>query len=360
MTPSVSIIIASFNYANFLPHTLECALSQQGVTPNVMVVDDGSTDHTGEVLASYGDSIRHIRQENRGLSAARNAGLAQAQGEYTVFLDADDLLAPGTLASQCALLQDNAEVGLALCRCQAFSADAPGGPMQPGDFYPMPQAHWGIHMCRRNIAPPHAWMLRSKDAAQIGGFDTSLKVLEDYDYWLRALAANLAPAFNPEGLALHRRHAGSLSDNTQRMLTTDCLLHERMHALLQQPGFMIRHKPDAWLAHASRTLGLAYHFCEQGEATGPAMAALGLDAIKRIAAEMARNAKNRSGDDYTDRLFLVNALQCASYLELLAQGGETSMQTGLTILGKLCPETTRSPARRAALHEELEPLLYVA
>jgi glycosyltransferase involved in cell wall biosynthesis len=88
----VSVIIPTYNYARFLPEALESAQSQQGVDLEVIVVDDGSTDETQDVLSMYQSglqgNLRVLHQDNQGLSAARNAGINLARGEFLVFLDA--------------------------------------------------------------------------------------------------------------------------------------------------------------------------------------------------------------------------------------------------------------------------------
>ena len=95
---SVSLVIATFNHARFLAAALDSAVAQTLRDVEIIVVDDGSTDDTPAVLARYGRRIRMIRQANRGLSAARIAGLAAAHGTYASFLDADDVLMPTKLA----------------------------------------------------------------------------------------------------------------------------------------------------------------------------------------------------------------------------------------------------------------------
>ena len=117
----VSIVVPTHNYGHFLPQALDSALSQMDVDLEVIIVDDGSTDETSEVIASYAGLVSSIRQDNRGLSAARNTGLAIARGEFLVFLDADDILGPGVLASQNAFLQNNPQTWMAVCRSFFFS-----------------------------------------------------------------------------------------------------------------------------------------------------------------------------------------------------------------------------------------------
>src|ERR1051326_5639298 len=99
--PLVSIIIPCFNAARWLPATLQSALAQTWPNLEVIVVDDGSTDHSAAIARRYeGDRVRGVVQPNAGAAAARNTGLRHARGEFIQFLDADDLLAPEKIAKQ--------------------------------------------------------------------------------------------------------------------------------------------------------------------------------------------------------------------------------------------------------------------
>lgn len=98
--PSISVVIPCYNASAWLRETLESALAQTLPPLEIIVVDDGSTDGSGEIAASFGEPVRVIRQENQGESVARNRGLDEARGEWTALLDADDLWEPDKLARQ--------------------------------------------------------------------------------------------------------------------------------------------------------------------------------------------------------------------------------------------------------------------
>ena len=110
--PKVSVIIPAYNASEYLSQTLESVLVQTYSDFEIILVDDGSTDETDQVIAKYSSHLNLIQQENKGLSAARNAGLNMAIGEYLVFLDADDLLTPRKLAIQAAFLDQNPGIGI--------------------------------------------------------------------------------------------------------------------------------------------------------------------------------------------------------------------------------------------------------
>ena len=102
LAPLVSVIIPAYNYAHFLGDAVESVLVQRedGIDVDIVIVDDGSTDDTPNVIRGFGDAVRSIRQVNQGLAAARNTGIAAARGDFLLFLDADDMLTRGTLAGQ--------------------------------------------------------------------------------------------------------------------------------------------------------------------------------------------------------------------------------------------------------------------
>src|SRR5258708_7235502 len=111
----VSVVIASHNYAHFIPQTLDSVLAQTYPNWECIVVDDGSTDNTREVVERYADAdqrIRYLWQENQRLAAARNRGIANSSGEYLQFLDADDLIEPGKFERQVGVLEHHPEIDI--------------------------------------------------------------------------------------------------------------------------------------------------------------------------------------------------------------------------------------------------------
>jgi glycosyltransferase involved in cell wall biosynthesis len=116
----VSVVITTYNRATYVRQAIDSVLCQTMEDPEVIVVDDGSTDNTAESLASYRDRIRYVRTENGGPARARNVGMALARGEYICWLDSDDLFHPTKLALQAAVLDEYPDVGMVCTECTAF------------------------------------------------------------------------------------------------------------------------------------------------------------------------------------------------------------------------------------------------
>jgi glycosyltransferase involved in cell wall biosynthesis len=190
MNQAVSIIIPCYNAGSFLRETLDSTLQQTVPAAEVILIDDGSTDDSAAIAESYGPPIRVIRQANQGESVARNAGLAAARSEYIVFLDADDVLAPGLLEAQLRSL-DGVKNGVA---CTGFAAffDHPTKAFPPT----MPRAHaFFPEIISKNLGPPSCWMTPKELILQAGCFNASQRYFEDWDLnWRIGLTgANYVP-----------------------------------------------------------------------------------------------------------------------------------------------------------------------
>ncbi|HVL37961.1 MAG TPA: glycosyltransferase [Fimbriimonadaceae bacterium] len=179
----VSVIIPCFNAERYLREALDSVMAQQLPALEVIAVDDGSTDQTATVARSY-PGVTLIQQENQGVSAARNTGVAAAKGEILCFLDADDRLLPGSITERLELLDREGTAGV---YCDAYFIDLDGkriGPM--GLRSPGPNTLRAL--CAGNLCPPSMLLLRRQVYSDGGGLDPSIRWGEEYDLWLRIAA----------------------------------------------------------------------------------------------------------------------------------------------------------------------------
>jgi glycosyltransferase involved in cell wall biosynthesis len=113
MNPKISVVIPSYNRAHYIEKTIDSVLEQKRDDIEIILVDDGSTDNTRELVQNkYGDQVRYVYQENQGIPGARNTGIKNAQGDYIAFLDSDDYWHPNKLEQQMALIAEHPEYGL--------------------------------------------------------------------------------------------------------------------------------------------------------------------------------------------------------------------------------------------------------
>jgi len=212
-SPLVSIIIPAYNRADLISESLESALSQTYSNHEIIVVDDGSTDHTWDVLTGYGDRIKAIHQPNAGASAARNRALSEARGELVAFLDSDDAFLPEKLEVQVAFMQAHPEVVMSYT--PYFESDSALNPIRvyAADSYPR---GWRDMLKGCTIATPTV-MIRRRILDQTGLFDETLPVSEDLDLWCRAtLWGRVQPLDQP--LTRVRIHPSGTPRNHRQMI----------------------------------------------------------------------------------------------------------------------------------------------
>lgn len=195
------MIIPCYNYGQYLSEAVQSVLDQTLQDFEIVVVDDGSTDEqTKQIISQLNNpKIRVIRQENKGLSAARNAGIKEAKGEFIVPLDADDKLDPTYLEKCLWVFEHNAQAGWVYTATQTF-----------GDYdYVWLEEFDFQRFLERNLIPATA-MYRKKDWEIVGGYDESFIAYEDWEFWMKFLTQDLCPVFLPEPLFLYRKHHPSM------------------------------------------------------------------------------------------------------------------------------------------------------
>ncbi len=232
MTPAkISVIIATRNRAGLLPRAVDSARTA-GADVEIVVVDDASTDSTPEVCAGF-SGVEVIRLgKNRGLAAARNAGLDKCRGDLLAFLDDDDVRMPGSLDRQREFLQAHPEAVAAYGRVFLFD-DSPGS--QQREVWPSEVKSGDLFwdLVRSNFIPVCGILVRKECVSAVGGFDPRLATAEDWDLWLR-ISESSHFAAQEDIVAGYRRPAlGSdqLSSRPVLMKTTSARVQARALAL---------------------------------------------------------------------------------------------------------------------------------
>ena len=211
---TIALVINTYEQAHFLQASIASAVAQTVCFNEIVVVDDGSTDNPGAVVANY-PGVRIVRQPNGGLAAARNTGLNAVSTVYIAFLDADDLLMPGAVRSGLACHAGNPGAGLVYgaFRCIGRN-DEPLG----SDVYHEVGADAFRTLLTGNVIGMHATVIYNRrDLCEIGGFDTTLPRCEDYDVYFR-MAARYPVISHPEVVALYRWHGENMSADHSTML----------------------------------------------------------------------------------------------------------------------------------------------
>jgi glycosyltransferase involved in cell wall biosynthesis len=210
----VSVIIPTYNRARTIERAVNSVLAQSWKQIEVIVVDDGSTDETSQLLARYGDQIHVICQRNQGASAARNTGIRAAKGEVISFLDSDDAWLPEKTERQVKLLQQTESSGVKCCVCNATMLFGTGTvtSFAKADLNPiMREGIWtnpAEVLTTRFLFFNQVVAVRREALDQCGYFREDLPILEDYDLQLR-LSVTGPWAFITDPLVVWHEDAGT-------------------------------------------------------------------------------------------------------------------------------------------------------
>ncbi len=237
----VTIVVPSYNYGHLIGETLESVRKQTHRDWECLVVDDGSTDDTREVVKSFvarDARIKYIYQPNAGLSAARNTGIKQSAGSYLQFLDADDLLEADKLARHVEYLDQHEDADIVYGDARYFTSGdkelrTQGTRGARGSWIPKISGCGGQILSRlvqSNIMVVHAALLRRTVFEAAGYFDEELSALEDWEFWIRCAAHDMCFAYceGERTLALIRTHPKSMSGNAGNMHRMRLLMRRKI------------------------------------------------------------------------------------------------------------------------------------
>jgi len=254
---SVTVVIPTFNSARFLREAVDSALAQTVPPMEVIVIDDGSTDNTPEIMAAYASDprVRYLRQKNAGQSSARNNGIRAAQGEFIAFLDADDRWKPNKLERQLERFSDE-HIGLVFTGSQVFDEHGVRSENRANESS-------CDDMLRSLITTttfiPSSVVVRKQCFDTCGLFDESLKKVEDREMWIR-LAKQYRFSCAPDCLVDYRLHGTAQNLKTEgmeqayrttlaRAFADGPLQHRR---ILRWKAYAFMHYDFSWIYHMSK------------------------------------------------------------------------------------------------------------
>jgi len=180
--PLVSVIIPTYNRGWIVKEAIDSVLEQDFSDYELIVVDDGSDDNTPSILKAYGDKIMVLQQSNKGVSAARNRGIAAASGRLIAFLDSDDLWLPGKLSAQVTFFKDHPEAVINQTQEQWIRNGGRVNPKKRHHKFSGMIFERSLALC---LVSPSAVMIKKSLFGTVGIFDEHLPACEDYDLWLR-------------------------------------------------------------------------------------------------------------------------------------------------------------------------------
>lgn len=236
----MSVIIPAYNSAKFLAESIRSVLDQTFQDFELIVVDDGSTDNTHEIVSDFASpKIKYLYQKNQGPPTARNAGIRASAGRYIAFLDADDLWLPAKLEYQLKAFRESPRTGVVFCDMHLWISEKSaifGRPYLQRCVRPLPRGRVLDELLIRFFGHPSTLLVRKEVFDRIGLFDEKLRYCDDYDMLFR-LATQFEFEVVPTPLVKYRLHTRQISRNLEPFLQGHIILY---HKTLQSPEFNAR------------------------------------------------------------------------------------------------------------------------
>lgn len=236
MSKNVSVIIPTYNRSQWVSLAVESVLAQTFQDYELIVVDDGSTDGTGETLSAFGNQLHYVWQENQGESVARNHGITLAQGRYIAFLDSDDLWAPEKLDKQVPVLDENPDVVMVGCTSWVIDAQGQRRFSSPVGLIADPRSltYSALRYQNHFFGGGSTALVRHCVLSETGGaFFSELRYGEEWDLWIRLAALGRICVIS-EPLAFIRQHA-STQTSAMDPQAIDSRLADYIHILKRNP-----------------------------------------------------------------------------------------------------------------------------
>jgi glycosyltransferase involved in cell wall biosynthesis len=254
--PLVTVIIPAYNQGHYIEAAIQSVLDQSYRNLELLIVDDGSTDNTREIVAKFADCrLHYLYQENQGLSAARNCGIRHSTGEYLSFLDSDDLFLPDKLRLLVDLMQTEPEIGLAAG--QAIPFDELG--QHPEKLYATPLPLDSAQLLLGNPLHVGSVLLRRTWQQEVGLFDESLRSYEDWDMWLRLVRAGCPTGWIAQPVSCYRFHHAQMTSNSAQMSHATFAVLDKVFASRSIPKHWKAMHNQAYASAYLRTAAQAYH-----------------------------------------------------------------------------------------------------
>lgn len=247
MSALVSVIIPSYNRADYIDETIESVLAQTYSSIEIIVIDDGSTDNTREIVAKYEPRVRYVWQENAERGAARNHGLRLAKGEFIAFLDSDDVWLPNKVQKDIEVFNSQPNVGFVYSDIQIIEAQ---GNLRRVIKRKGFSGHVTSHLLGKNFVSVGAHLMRTQILRDVGGFreERQLSCSEDYETWVR-ISTKTQFVHLPLATAKIRVHPNNSvknADNSMSAALYACELFEQADYLTDKQKKLVS-KTRSWM-----------------------------------------------------------------------------------------------------------------